>query len=174
MDTFTAFVETLVLGASIVALASTAAFTVFDAVTDTRIAESVRANILGVTGMPRHVLAAMFRRDGLFGRDSQLTPAERAVVQAALPRIAGLKPLAIASSETPLLVALADYVSTLAVAGTAVSERRCLETAGLSEAAINEAATVVDNVLVVFQPKRQAVVAEPPAPAAMIHYQRAA
>lgn len=170
MDAFTAFVETLVLGASSLALAATAAFAVFDTVTDTRIAESARSNILGVTGMPRHVLAAMFRRDGLFGRDSQLTPAEQAVVQAALPRIAGLKLLAIAGSKTPLLAALADYVSTLVVAGTAVRERRCLETAGLSEAAIHEVATVVDNVLVVFQPKPQAVVAEPPA----IRYRRAA
>ncbi|WP_293388298.1 hypothetical protein [Nevskia sp.] len=170
MDSFTAFVETLVLSASGLALASTAVFAVFDTVTDTRIAESARSNILGVTGMPRDELAAMFRRDGLFGRDSQLTPAEQAVVQAALPRIVGLKPLAIASSKTPLLAALADYVSTLVVAGPAVSERQRLETAGLSEAAINEVATVVDNVRVVFQPTPQVVVAEPPA----IRYQRAA
>lgn len=173
MDSFTAFVETLTVGASSLALAAVAAFAVSDAVTDTRTAESARSNILGVTGMPRHALAAMFRRDGLFGRDSQLTPAEQAVVQAALTRIAGLKPLAVAGSKTPLLAALADYVSTLAAAGTAVSERRRLETAGLSEAAINEVATVVDNVLVVFQPKPQAAVAELPTPATT-RYQRAA
>lgn len=35
----------------------------------------VRTNILGVTGLSRAVLADLFRRRGLFGRDSRLSDA---------------------------------------------------------------------------------------------------
>lgn len=153
MVSITADINTVVPGAGVPARAVTGALAPSSAAVQTRSAGLAGANILGVTGLPRHTLAAMFRRDGLFGRDSALAPAEQAVVQATLSAIPGLKPRAIATGSAPHLAVLADYVSALAVGRAAIAERLRLEAAGLTSAAINEVATVVDNVLVVFQPK---------------------
>lgn len=112
------------------------------------------SNILGATGLSRRALAAMFVRDGLFGRDSDLTPAEQAAVQAALPELAGLKRPAAVSSVTPRLRALADYVAALVQGRAAAGERSRLEASGMSSAAISEVATLVEDLLAVFQPQR--------------------
>ncbi len=110
----------------------------------------VRSNIIGATGLSRAVLAEMFRRRGLFGRDSQLGNAEQAVVQSRLPKIAGIAALPVIALQTPRLKALADYVEALVAGRDATEARSRLVREGLSSVAILEAATTVDNVRVVF------------------------
>ena len=65
----------------------------------------VESNILGATGLSRATLAAMFRRDGLFGPDSALSPSEQAVVLACL-RIPGLSSSSVMSETTTRLEVL--------------------------------------------------------------------
>lgn len=110
----------------------------------------VRSNILGVTGLSRAVLADLFRRRGLFGRDSQLSHSEQAVVQSALPTIAGLAAPSAPKFLSPRLKALADYSAARVAGGDASAEYRRLVDHGLSGSAIREAAITIDNVRVVF------------------------
>lgn len=131
------------------------------------------SNIVGVTGLSRAALAALFRANGLFGAESGLSPAEQAVVQAGLPRIAGLKPVGSAARNTPRLAALADYVEALVAGRSAIGERARVEAAGLSSCAASEAQTVVGNVFAVFQPEVKAAVVTQPVPVAP-SYARAA
>ncbi|MBA4283907.1 MAG: hypothetical protein C0434_00040 [Xanthomonadaceae bacterium] len=111
-----------------------------------------RSSILGVTGLSRPVLAELFRRRGLFGRDSQLGHAEQAVVQSRLPAIDGIARLPVTVLQTPRLKALAAYVEALVAGGDAGAERSRLQREGLPSAAILEAAVTVDNVRTVFGP----------------------
>jgi len=113
---------------------------------------ATRSSILGVTGLSRPVLAEMFRRRGLFGRDSQLGTVEQAVVQGRLPAIDGLAPLPVPALQTPRLKALAAYVEALVAGRDAGVERSRLLSEGLPSAAILEAAVTVDNVRTVFGP----------------------
>ncbi len=112
----------------------------------------VRSNILGATGLSRAVLAEMFRRRGLFGRDSQLGNSEQAVVQSLLPKIPGIAALPVIALQTPRLKALAAYTEALVAGRDTADARSRLVQEGLSSAAILEAATTVDNVRVVFGP----------------------
>jgi hypothetical protein len=134
---------------------------------------ATRSNIIGATGLSRASLAALFRANGLFGADSELSAAEQAVVQASLPRIAGLKSPGSASRSTPRLAALADYVTALVAGRSAIGERARVEAAGLSSRAASEAATVVGDVFAVFQPEVSAPLAAQSKPAAPV-YARAA
>ena len=115
----------------------------------------VRSNILGVTGLSRASLAAMFRRNGLFGRDSALSPAEQAVLQSRLPVIEGLPARVAPAFMTLRLTAFADYAESLVARRDAARAQARLERLGLSEAAITEVRTVIENVFVVFAPKPQ-------------------
>jgi hypothetical protein len=124
---------------------------------------TTRSNIVGATGLSRASLAALFRANGLFGADSELSAAEQAVVQAGLPRIAGLKPGGSAARNTPRLAALADYVAALVAGRSAIGERARVEAAGLSSRAAGEAETVVGDVFAVFQPEVLAPAAKQPA-----------
>lgn len=112
----------------------------------------VRSNILGATGLSRAVLAEMFRRRGLFGRDSQLGNTEQAVVQSLLPKIPGIAALPVIALQTPRLKALAAYTEALVAGRDAAAERSRLQREGLSSLAILEAAITVDNVRTVFGP----------------------
>lgn len=123
------------------------------------------SNILGATGLPRAVLAAIFRRDGLFGRDSDLSPTEQAVLQSRLPAIDGLKAPAVPAALTPRLAALAAYTEALVAGRDATWSRAALAEAGVAAAAISEVATVVGNVFTVFRPKAVLVTVNRPAPA---------
>jgi hypothetical protein len=153
MVSITTNISTVLPGVSPPARSGNVAFLRPDATVGARTPRLTRSNILGVTGMSRYALAAMFRRDGLFGSDSDLTPAEQAAVLAALPELPGIKPAAFAADTTPRLAALAAYVSALAAGAPATGERQRLQSAGLAPAAIDEAAAVVGNVLVVFAPQ---------------------
>lgn len=99
---------------------------------------TIESNIRGATGLSRATLAAMFRRDGLFGPDSALSPSEQAVVLACL-RIPGLTSSSVVPQTTARLevlkhmtmfllrsggVASADVESRLASAGFDKSARR--------------------------------------------------
>ncbi len=109
-----------------------------------------RSNILGVTGLPRAVLADLFRSRGLFGRDSRLASAEQAVVQSRIPAIPGVPTLPVPVLQTPRLKALAEFTDALVAGRDAVTARERLLREGLSSAAMSEAAITVDNVRVVF------------------------
>lgn len=119
-----------------------------------------RSNIVGVTGLSRAALATLFRANGLFGADSELSAAEQAVVQGSLPRIAGLKARGSASRNTPRLAALGDYVEALVAGRSGIGERARAEAAGLSSRAAGEAATVVGDVFAVFEPELSAPAAK--------------
>ena len=133
--------------------------------------------ILAVTGLSRRSLAAMFRRDGLYGRDSALSAIEQAVVQSRLPAIDGIASLPVTALQTPRLKALADYVEALVAGRDAGAERSRVIAAGLSSAAVLEAAVTVDNVRTVFGPIASRAVAAKPVIAsepALPQYARAA
>lgn len=99
---------------------------------------TIESNILGATGLSRATLAAMFRREGLFGPDSAFSTSEQAVVLACL-RIPGLPSASVMPETTARLevlkhmtmfllrsggVASADVKSRLAAAGFDKSARR--------------------------------------------------
>lgn len=109
-----------------------------------------RSNLIGVTGLSRPVLAAMFRRDGLYGRDSALGDCEQAVVQSRLPRITGLNAPNVPAILGARLQALADYVDAIVAERDSSAEQARLQAAGYSRRAIDEAAITVDNVRTVF------------------------
>ena len=140
----------------------------------TRATAGADSNILGATGLPRAVLAAMFRRDGLFGRDSALSYSEQAVLQSRLPRITGLKPLVAPAVLNARLQALAAYTDALVEGRDAGAERSRLVREGLKASAIDEVAIVVANVRVVFGAFSIAVPALTVAPSAASAYARAA
>ena len=49
------------------------------------------SSVLSATGLSRSALATLFRQDGLFGHESDLSPVEQAIVQSRLGPIAGLR-----------------------------------------------------------------------------------
>jgi hypothetical protein len=111
-----------------------------------------RSNILGATGLPKAFLADMFRRDGLFGRDSSLSRDEQAVLQSRLPAVRGLKVSAQVKPLTPSLAVLAELADSLVRgADTSAQQARALR-AGFAEDVISEVVTVVGNVFAVFGP----------------------
>lgn len=130
-----------------------------------------RSTILGATGLPRAVIAALYRSRGLFGPDSQLSAAEQAVIRSRLPALPGIAAAAAPAFRSTRLKRLADYVDALIAGREGRAEREPLLAEGLSRAAAAEAALTVDNVRVVFGlPAAPAAVATPAEPA----YARAA
>lgn len=133
-----------------------------------------RTNILAVTGLPRSLLAAMFRRAGLFGRDSALTVVEQAVVQSRLPAVPNLAAPSAPSILGSRLKLLADYVDAVVAERDSSAEQARLAREGYSEAAIGEAAITVDNVRTVFGLFPASTSAQPVKTAASHSYARAA
>lgn len=111
-----------------------------------------RSNILGATGLPRAILAAMFLRDGLFGRDSDLSREEQAVLQSRLPAIRGLAAPAPVKPFTPRLSVLADLADALVRGDEASAEQARAVRVGFSAGAVSEIQTVVGSVVEVFGP----------------------
>jgi hypothetical protein len=111
-----------------------------------------RSNILGATGLPKAVLAGMFRRDGLFGRDSSLSGEEQSVLQSRLPAVRGLKALAAIRPLTPRLAVLADLADALVRGADASAQQARALRAGFGAHAVLEVETVVGNVFAVFGP----------------------
>lgn len=104
----------------------------------------VESNILGATGLSREALAAMFRRDGLFGPDSALSRNEQWVVQSGL-RIQRLQPSGVAPQLTARLEVLTHMTAFLLRSGgmpSADAELR-LASEGFSKAAYRELWRVV-------------------------------
>lgn len=131
--------------------------------TQTALSEA-RSTILGATGLPRSVIAALYRSRGLFGPDSQLTATEQAVIQSRLPALRGIAAVAAPTFRSTRLKRLADYVDALLAGRDGRAEREALLTEGLSRAATAEAALTIDNLRVVFG--LPAAVAARPAPLA--------
>lgn len=129
------------------------------------------SNILGATGLSRAALAAMFRNDGVFGRDSNLAAAEQAALQSRLAPIPGLRTAAILPRQTSRLSAVSALTDALVAQDKAAVRQQVVaaQAAGMSESAIAEIVTVVDNVRVVFglHAKREAPHA--PVPRAELH-----
>lgn len=119
------------------------------------------ANILSATGLSRRALAAMYRRDGLFGRDSALTREEQATVHNKLAAVHGLGIRAGAAQITPRLCALIEYANALVAGGDATRERARVVREGLSLPAISEVETVIEDAFVVFGAETVAPVAIP-------------
>lgn len=123
------------------------------------------SSILGATGLSRPQLAALFREQGLFGRESNLSPAEQALVQNRLGDIPGLRPRPATTWLTPRLRALAQYTDARIAQREPQSERAQLEAMGLSRAAIREVDRLVEDVRVVFGLRPQAVPSDQRLPA---------
>lgn len=133
-----------------------------------------RSNLIGVTGLSRSVLAAMFRSDGLYGRDSALSANEQAVVQSRLPQIVGLKGPNAPAILGGRLQLLADYVDAVVAGRDSGAEQARLQAAGYSRRAISEAAITVDNVRTVFGAFPIAAVAATTTPSSAPAWARAA
>jgi hypothetical protein len=111
-----------------------------------------RSNILGATGLSKAILAGMFRRDGLFGRDSSLSRDEQSVLQSRLPAVRGLQAPAAVKAQTPRLALLAELADSLVRgADASVLQARALR-AGFAADAVSEVETVIGNVFAVFGP----------------------
>lgn len=106
---------------------------------------AVGQSVLSATGLGRKLLADMFRRDGLFGRDSDLSPVEQAIVQSRLGYIAGLRPRPVLAPADARLVALENFTDGLVNAGGRVQagDEAQLVAAGYSPAAASEVVRVV-------------------------------
>lgn len=111
-----------------------------------------RSNILGATGLPRAILARMFLRDGLFGRDSSLSRDEQSILQSRLPAIRGLAAPAPVKQLTPRLAVLADLADALIGGMEASAQQARALRAGYDAQAVQEVETVIGNVFTVFGP----------------------
>lgn len=106
---------------------------------------NVGSSVLSATGLSRSVLATLFRQNGLFGQESDLSPVEQAIVQSRLGPIAGLRPRPVLAPTDARLIALETFTDTLVRAGgrvTAADEAQ-LVAAGYAENAVTEVVRVV-------------------------------
>lgn len=117
-------------------------------VIETRPADSV----LSATGLSRPVLADLFRRNGLFGAESDLAPVEQAIVQSRLGFLPGIRPRPVLAPTDARLVALENFTDAVRNAGGSASaaQRRQLSEAGFRPEQISEVLHVVRNVIDVF------------------------
>lgn len=115
-------------------------------------------SVLSATGLPRRALAELFRRDGLFGSESDLAPVEQAIVQSRLGRIPGLASPPVLAPTDARLVALETFTDAAARNGGNASraEQAQLEAAGYSAAQVSEVVRVVRIARDVFGPVRKA------------------
>jgi hypothetical protein len=103
------------------------------------------SGVLSATGLSRTVLATLFRQNGLFGRESDLSPVEQAIVQSRLGPISGLPARPVLAPTDARLVALESFTDGLVRNGgrvTAADEAQ-LVAAGYAEAAVTEVVRVV-------------------------------
>jgi len=127
------------------------------------------SSVLSATGLSRKALAELFRRDGLFGHESDLSPVEQAILQSRLGHIPGLKARPVLAPTDARLVALENFTDAVVQAGGVVDERdeAQLVAAGYSEAATSEVVRVVNLARDVFglvaPPRRAAIDARRPA-----------
>ncbi len=103
------------------------------------------SSVLSATGLSRKVLAALFRQDGLFGHESDLSPVEQAIVQSRLGYIPGLAARPVLAPTDARLVALENFTEGLVNAGGFIRTRdeAQLVAAGYSVAAVSEVVRVV-------------------------------
>jgi hypothetical protein len=105
----------------------------------------VGSSVLSATGLSRSHLATLFRQDGLFGHESDLSPVEQAIVQSRLGPISGLRNRPVLAPTDARLVALESFTDTLVAAAgrsTEAAEAQ-LVAAGYTEAAVTEVVRVV-------------------------------
>ena len=102
-------------------------------------------SVLSATGLTRKALADLFRQDGLYGADSDLSPVEQAIVQSRLGHIPGLRARPVLAPTDARLVALESFTDVLVRAGGAVRPRdeAQLVAVGYSPAAVSEVVRVV-------------------------------
>ena len=110
------------------------------------------SSVFSATGLPRVILAAMLLRDGLFGRESDLTSDEQAILQSRLGPIPCLRSRPLPAPESPGLLALQQFTDGVVLAGgrSSRSEEALLEAAGFTPAAVSEVVRVVCLVRDVF------------------------
>ena len=103
------------------------------------------SSVLSATGLSRSALATLFRQDGLFGHESDLSPVEQAIVQSRLGPIAGLRTRPVLAPTDARLVALESFTDTIVRAGgrANAADEAQLVAAGYSEAAVSEVVRVV-------------------------------
>ena len=103
------------------------------------------SSVLSATGLSRKALAELFRQDGLFGHDSDLSPVEQAIVQSRLGRLPGLRARPVLAPTDARLVALENFTEGLVHAGGEVRPRdeAQLVAAGYTKAAASEVVRVV-------------------------------
>ena len=116
------------------------------------VAVDLGGSVLSATGLSRSALATLFRQDGLFGHESDLSPVEQAIVQSRLGPISGLRPRPVLAPTDARLVALESFTDTLVAAGgrSTQADEAQLVAAGYSEAAVNETVRVVQLTRDVF------------------------
>lgn len=132
-------------------------------------------SVLSATGLGRRALADLFRRDGLFGAESDLAPVEQAIVQSRLGRIPGLASRPVLAPTDARLVALENFTDAVVLSGTASrAERAQLEAAGYDAAQVSEVVRVVRIARDVFGPVRHSVAIEPARAANRDRYAHAA
>lgn len=108
--------------------------------------------ILSATGLSRGLLAALFRNNGLFGADSDLSPVEQAVVQSQLGTVPGLRDRPLLAPTDARLAALARYTEAAVRSDGRLSgaDEAQLVAAGFRPQAASEVLRVVRNVRDVF------------------------
>jgi hypothetical protein len=116
------------------------------------ISTSPQPTIFSATGLPKAVLAGLFRGNGLFGRDSELSPAEQAVIQARLPAIRGLRAPSAAITLTPRHAALSALADAALAGRETVAEAARAQATGVKPSAISEVVTTVQDAKAVFGP----------------------
>lgn len=124
-------------------------------------AQRIGTSLRGATGLSRAALAAMYRHDGFFGRDSDLSAAEQAIVQSRLGPVPGIAPRPATTWLTPRLRVLAAYADALIAGDNGERQRAGLEARGFRPAAISEVRTVVEDVREIFGPLAGATAGEP-------------
>ena len=109
------------------------------------IAVDLETSVLSATGLSRAHLATWFREQGLFGHESDLSPAEQAIVQGRLGSIPGLRSRPVLAPTDARLIALESFTDSLVRAGgrSAASDEAQLVAAGYARAAVNEVVRVV-------------------------------
>lgn len=108
--------------------------------------------ILSATGLSRELLASLFRENGLFGSESDLSPVEQAVVQSQLGTVPGLRNRPLLAPTDARLAALARYTEAAMRAGGRLgsADEAQLVAAGYRPQAASEVLRVVRNVRDVF------------------------
>ena len=120
------------------------------------------SNLLGVTGLTRASLRALFAETGLFGRDSDLSLREQRAVYAELQLPAGSVPPSVTSGEVDeawRIAALRSFVRAVLLQGgdAAIDQVRALALSfGIPQRVLRETERVMRNATLVFGASRPA------------------